>query len=197
MIQALIFYSFAALMLLAAIMVITLRHPVRSVLALIVVFFAASVLWMLLEAEFLSLVLIFVYVGAVMTLFLFVVMMINIDMAAIKEGFVRYLPWGILVMVFLMGLVIMALSSAHGILTALTPVNHPVNYSNTKILGEALYTKYAFPFELTALLLLVAIIAAISLAYRGKRERKSQNIKQQIIVRREDRIKIVRLEEKK
>jgi NADH-quinone oxidoreductase subunit J len=187
-IPLLIFWAFSATLLFAATMVIFSRHMVRGILFLILAFVASSVLWMLLEAEFLSLVLIFVYVGAVMTLFLFVIMMINIDLAPLKEGFVKYLPLGLLVTVLLVGIMLYVLSPRHfprGVNTQ--PIMHSADYSNVKELGEVLYTQYVYPFEIASSILLVAIVAAINLAARDQRNSKKQSISQQVAVRKEDR----------
>lgn len=197
-VQMILFFAFSALMLFAAIMVIVSRNPVRGVLFLVLTFIASSMLWMMLEAEFLSLVLIFVYVGAVMTLFLFVVMMINIDLAPLREGFVRYLPLGILVNILLVGLIVYVISPYHfPIAKDAQLLSHPANYSNTKELGSVLYTVYFYPFEIAAALLLVAIVAAISLAFRGKQNRKSQKISKQVSVRKDERYYVVNLRSKK
>lgn len=179
-------------------MVIGTRKPVHSVLALVLCFFAASVLWMLLQAEFLSLVLIFVYIGAVMTLFLFVVMMLNIDKAPAREKFVRYLPFGCLILLVLIGLLVAALNPARFNSKSYAIVQHGVDYSNIKSLGAVLYTKYMYAFEIAAVLLLVAIISAISLAFRGKdKSSKSQTISKQLAARKEDRLKIIDLKTEK
>jgi NADH-quinone oxidoreductase subunit J len=197
-IYSIIFFIFSAILLFAAIMVICARNPVRGVLFLVLAFVASSVLWMILESEFLSLVLIFVYVGAVMTLFLFVVMMINIDLAPLKEGFVRYLPLGILVTVLLMALILFAISPKHYTFAQqATSVLHPAGYSNVKELGEVLYTVYFYPFEIAAALLLVAIVAAISLAFRGRQGSKAQKVSGQVAVRNQDRMYLVNLRSKK
>ncbi len=190
-----IFYAFAAILLTAAVMVITSKSPVRAVLFLVLAFVASSVLWILIEAEFLALVMIFVYVGAVMTLFLFVVMMINVDLSKLKEGFVRYLPVGLAAMVVLVTLMIYVISPAHfGMIKTLIPVDHLADYSNTRELGDILYTRYVYAFEIAAVLLLVAIIAAISLAFRGRRaDSKSQIIAKQIAVKAKDRLTLVDL----
>lgn len=162
-----IFYIFAFVAFSSALVVITARHPVRSVLALVVTFFAMSGVWMILQAEFLSLILLLVYVGAVMTLFLFVVMMLNVDKEVKASHFTRYLPLGILLVVLLIGLIIVTLGPHYFGLTAIpTPLNS-VN-SNTKQLGLLLYTDYAYPFEIAGILLLAAIIAAISLAQASR-----------------------------
>ncbi|MBA2654242.1 MAG: NADH-quinone oxidoreductase subunit J [Gammaproteobacteria bacterium] len=193
--QLIIFSIFSAILLFAAAMVIFSRHPVRGVLFLVLAFFASSILWMLLEAEFLSLVLIFVYVGAVMTLFLFVVMMINIDLAPLSEGFVRYLPLGLLVTGMTVGMIMYALSPKHFPLgVTAVPEIHPGNYSNVKELGSVLYTQYVYPFEIASALLLVAIVSAISLAFRGRRpDSKAQKISEQVAVHKKDRFYVVNM----
>lgn len=192
-VQNLVFYFFSAVLLAAAVMVIVSRNPVRSVLFLVLCFFAASVLWMLLQAEFLSLVLIFVYVGAVMTLFLFVVMMLHVDLAPLKAGFVRYLPAGVLVLALLFGLMLLVIGSKHFAGDQYKAVMHASDYSNVKQLGMQLYTRYFYPFEIAAVLLLVAIVAAISLAFRGRRKAsKSQRIAKQVAVSAKDRIRMVK-----
>jgi NADH-quinone oxidoreductase subunit J len=193
-IPQLVFYIFSAILLFSAFMVVTSRYPVRSVLFLVLAFFASAVLWMLLQGEFLALVLIFVYVGAVMTLFLFVVMMLNLDIAPRKKGWVRYFPLGILVVGLLMIIMLRAMNP-HSFNAALYHwVPQPADYSNVKELGAVLYTKYAYPFELAAILLLVAIIAAISLTIRGggSRHSKSQRITSQIAVNPKDRIRLIK-----
>lgn len=174
LLQQIIFYCFAALLLLSALMVVISRNPVRSALFLVLAFFASAGLWILLQAEFLALILIVVYVGAVMTLFLFVVMMIDIDLAELKKGFVRYLPLGALVLAAMVALMILVLAQYHfGLFKQLHPTMHPANYSNIKALGSVLYTDYVYVFELAAVLLLIAIISAISMAHRGPRHRKT------------------------
>lgn len=193
-----IFYIFSAILLFSAWMVISSRHPVRGVLFLVLAFFSSAVLWMLLQAEFLALVLIFVYVGAVMTLFLFVVMMLNLDIAPRQRGWVRYLPLGGLMMALLL---ILMWRAIHGSVFPPEVYNwiiQPANYSNVKQLGAVLYTDYMYPFELAAVLLLVAIIAAIALAFRGRRvSSKAQHIGQQLAVRRQDRVQLINLPSEK
>lgn len=197
-IQLLVFWLCSVILLFAGVMVIIARNPVRCVLFLVLAFVASSALWMMLEAEFLSLVLIFVYVGAVMTLFLFVVMMINIDLAPLKEGFVRYLPIGVLILAGLMGLILYAIGPRHFAMgKEATLIQQTADYSNVKDLGGVLYTQYVYPFEIAAALLLVAIVSAISLAFRGRQNRKSQNITQQIAVRKDERFYTVNLRSKK
>ena len=191
-VQRIIFYFFSIILLLAAFMVISTRHPVRGVVFLILAFIASSALWLLLEAEFLALVLVFVYVGAVMTLFLFVVMMLNVDVLPGRKGIARYLPAGILVATVLITLMLPMLGPQHfGLENYPAPPSNLEDYSNIKALGDVLYTQYVLPFELSAVILLVAIISAISLTFRGRRQ-KSQNITAQIAVSKKSRLRIVR-----
>ncbi len=190
--QAIVFYAFAAILLFAAIRVITTRNPVHAALFLVLTFGTASGLWILLEAEFLAIALILVYVGAVMVLFLFVVMMLDINIDRLREGYWDYLVPGLIVagiMVLEMGAVLVGRQS--GLLTRTTPVPKPAGYSNTKELGRLLYTDYAFPFELAAVILLVAIVAAIALTLRRRKDTKYQNPGRQVRARREDRVRLV------
>lgn len=186
------FYIFATGLVLAAAGVIFLKNPVHSALSLVVTFFASACLWLMLQAEFLALILILVYVGAVMTLFLFVVMTIDLDQDAHQKTFVRYFPMGIILMAIL-GVILFYVFKPASQLFANQFVNHPENYSNIKSLGNVLYTQYAYPFELAAVLLLIAIIAAISLNPRMPSSRKTQNIEQQTYIKRSDRIRIVKM----
>jgi NADH-quinone oxidoreductase subunit J len=193
-IQQLIFFAFAATLVFSALMVVISRNPVRSALFLVMAFFAAAGLWLLLETEFLGLVLILVYVGAVMTLFLFVVMTLNIDLEQQRKGFVRYLPYGVVILTLLVGLMVYVIGPEHfGSAQFNNPVQHAADYSNTKALGSVLYTDYAYPFEIAGVLLLVAMVAAISLTFRGRQGSKRQTPNQQITVRREDRVRLVEM----
>lgn len=197
-INQVVFFVFSITLLFAATMVIVQRNPVRAVLYLVLAFFASAALWMLLQAEFLALVLIFVYVGAVMTLFLFVVMMINIDLSELREKFIRYLPVGIIVMILFVGILLLAFEPKHFQFASVLPTHYGANYSNTKAIGTLLYTDYLFPFEIAAVILLVAIISAISLAFHGRKpDTKSQNMAQQHDVKKEDRIRIVKMKVEK
>jgi NADH-quinone oxidoreductase subunit J len=190
--QTIVFYVFAAILVFAALRVISSRNPVHSALWLVLSFFSAAGVWMLLQAEFLAIALVLVYVGAVMVLFLFVVMMLDVNFDKLREGFRSYIPVAATVGVLI--LVEMALVVIGGYLDpGATPVATaaPAGYSNTSVLGRQIYTDYAFPFEIAAVILLVAIIAAIGLTHRTRRETKYQNPNAQVKVRRGDRLKIV------
>jgi len=192
--EQIIFYAFAAVLLFAASMVITVRNPVRAALFLILAFFTSSGIWLLLEAEFLAMTLVLVYVGAVMVLFLFVVMMLDIDLAPLQEGFTRYLPLGILVAALIIIEMIAVLGASHfGLDIVSAPIPHPEGYSNTKEIGLLLYTVYVYPFEIASVILTVAIIAAITLTLREKKS-KSQNVSEQVKVRAEDRLRIIKMD---
>lgn len=190
----LIFYVFASMAVCSALAVISLRNPVHSVLSLVITFFAMSGIWMTLRAEFLSLILLLVYVGAVMTLFLFVVMMLNIDTEGKRSGFVNYLPLGIILVLLLMGLLIYSVGPEFFGLTQMpAPPAEAADYSNLHHLGSVLYTEYAYPFEIAGVILLAAIIAAITLTHRGPVRRKVQNVSAQVAVRPEDRVRLINM----
>jgi NADH-quinone oxidoreductase subunit J len=185
-----LFYAFAAILLFAGLRVITARNPVHAALFLVLAFFTAAALWLLLQAEFLAIVLVLVYVGAVMVLFLFVVMMLDINIDELRKGFLNYLPLGILVgglMAFEMGAVLWS----KGLIEKAAPVAKATDYSNTKELGRLIYTDYVYPFELASVILLVAIVAAIALTLRRRKNTKSQDPSQQVKVKSKDRIRIV------
>ena len=193
MVELSIFYFFAVVLVFAGLMVITARNPVHSVLFLVLAFFTCSGLWLLLEAEFLAITLVLVYVGAVMVLFLFVVMMLDINLAPLREGFARYLPIGILVALVLAIQIAMVVGpDTLGADHVPVPERQAADYSNTEALGRVLYTKYVYPFEIAAVILLVAIIAAIALTLR-RRVTKAQNPSDQVAVRREDRVRLVKM----
>ncbi len=196
-IQQVIFYCFALLAVGAAAVVVTSRNPVISVLFLVLTFFATAGIWMLAQAEFLSLILVLVYVGAVMTLFLFVIMMLNIDVAVKAKGYLRYLPFGLGIVALMVGLMVIAIMPENfGF--AHVPVQIASNQgSNTQQLGMVLYTDYVFGFEIAAVLLLVAIISAISLVHRGPRNCKTQQPREQIKVRREARVRVLKMSAEK
>ena len=187
-----IFYFFSAILLFAALRVITSRNPVHAALFLVLAFFTSAGIWIQLQAEFLAIALVLVYVGAVMVLFLFVVMMLDINLARLRAGFWSYLPLGALVALLLvaeMGLILA--QSYFGAQGAPAPQALPDGYSNTKELGRLLYTEYVYPFELAAIILLVAIVAAIALTLRRRKTSKYVDPAQQIDVRRQDRVRIV------
>ncbi|HKK14483.1 MAG TPA: NADH-quinone oxidoreductase subunit J [Gammaproteobacteria bacterium] len=195
--QQFVFYVFAAILVYAAFRVITVRNPVHAALHLVLAFFTTSALWLLLRAEFLAITLVLVYVGAVMVLFLFVVMMLDINTAPIKEGFTRYLPLGIgvaLLMALEMSFVVGARFFGPEKMPA--PMPQP-GVSNTRMLGNLLYTQYVYPFEIASVILLVAIVAAIALTMRRRGETKYQDPAQQVTVRREDRVRLVKMASEK
>ena len=197
-IEQIIFYFFATVLVGAALGVITSKNPVHAVLYLVFAFFNSAILWVLLEAEFLAITLVLVYVGAVMVLFLFVVMMLDINVAEIKRGFTRYAPIGAIfaaIVAVEIGFVVKAKNLGLEFLPPPTP--HPVGYSNTKELGAVLYTEYVYPFEIAAMILLVAIVAAIVLTMRKRPGLKAQDIARQVAVKKEDRIQIVKMDPEK
>lgn len=192
MVEAVIFYVFGTILVGAAVGVITARNPVHSAMFLVLSFVTSAFLWMLLEAEFLAIVLVLVYVGAVMVLFLFVVMMLDVDLERLKGGFTRYAPLGfgmVALVVAMLGLLVWGRTSEMNFLEA--PPRAPADYSNTEALGAVLYTDYVYAFELAAVVLLVAIVAAIALTMRRRPGLKVQDVARQVAVRREDRVRIV------
>jgi len=195
MLIELLFYLFAAILVAAALGVIVARNPVYSALALVMCFITSAAIWLLLEAEFLAVVLVLVYVGAVMVLFLFVVMMLDVNLAELRQGFTRFawLGWltALAVIVEIVGVV--WARGGLGIDAARGATPEPVNYSNTLELGSVLYTRYAYPLELAAMVLLVAIVAAITLTMRRRAGLKQQDIAAQVAARREDRLRIVKM----
>ena len=191
-IEAILFYLFAAILLLAALRVITARNPVHAALFLVLAFFTAAAIWMLLRAEFLAIVLVLVYVGAVMVLFLFVVMMLDINLDRLREGFWSYLPLGATVGILMVVEMVLVLGGKYfGAGHLPNPADPGAGYSNTKVLGRILYTDYVYPFELAAVILLVAIVAAIALTLRRRKDTKRQDPSQQVAVRRADRVRLV------
>lgn len=188
-----LFYLFAGILVFAGLMVVTVRNPVYAALFLVLAFFSSAALWMLLEAEFLSLALVLVYVGAVMVLFLFVVMMLDVQGAPLREGFVRYLPVGALVagVAALELFLVVGSDWLFGTRAFAPPQGAGAAYSNTQEIGAVLYTKYVYPFEIAAVILLVAIVAAIALSLRRRGDARSQRAGDQVRVRREDRVRLV------
>ena len=197
-IQAIIFYAFSAVLVFAAGMVVTVRNPVFAALFLVLAFFTSAAIWILLEAEFLALTLILVYVGAVMVLFLFVVMMLDINLAVLKEGFAKYLPVGLVVAILMIAqLAVVVGPEQFGLENFAQPAAHAADYSNTKELGRILYTVYLYPFEIASVILLVAIIAAIALTLRKRRTRVVMPPEQQVAVQRNDRVRLVKMDAEK
>ena len=195
MLGLIFFYTFAFVLIGAAIGVITSRNPVFSALFLVLAFVTSAVLWMLLEAEFLAVVLVLVYVGAVMVLFLFVVMMLDVNVDQLREGFTKYAPIGAVVTVIMAAeLATVFWLRNTGLPVLDTPTPNPAGYSNTKELGAVLYTEYVYAFELAAFILLLAIIAAIVLTMRRRPGLKVQDIAAQVATRREDRVRLVSME---
>jgi NADH-quinone oxidoreductase subunit J len=190
-----VFYILSAILLLASLRVITARNPVHAALALVLAFFTAAGLWLLLEAEFLAITLVLVYIGAVMVLFLFVVMMLDINLEELRRGFWSYLPAGLLVGGLMVVEMIMVLGGRDFGLAE--PAAHAADYSNTKELGMLLYTEYVYPFELAAVLLLVAMVAAITLTHRKRGDTRAMNPADQVKVKRADRIRMVNLKPQK
>ena len=186
-----IFYVLAAILLFAALRVITTRNPVHASLHLVLAFFTAAGIWLLLQAEFLAIVLVLVYVGAVMVLFLFVVMMLDINIDKLREGFWSYLPLAGTIGALMAIEMAMILGNKYFI--AAESVSRPVTYSDTAALGKVMYTDYLLPFELAAVVLLVAIVAAIALTLREKRENKSMSPAEQVLVRKKDRLRVINM----
>lgn len=190
-VQPVIFYVFAAITVLCALMVISSRNPVLGALYLVTAFVSSAVIWMLLDAEFLALALLFVYVGAVMTLFLFVVMMLNIELEPLKQAFSRYTPVGLIISLAILALMLFLIFAQKGFHAVAIPAAAGASFSNVLQLGKVLYTTYALPFEMAAVVLLAAIIAAIALAMPLRSQRKRQDPGEQIQVKARDRIRLV------
>ena len=191
LIQSAVFYFFAAVLISSALAMITVRNPVHAALFLVLSFFTSAAIWLLLEAEFLGVALVLVYVGAVMVLFLFVVMMLDINIAKVRAGFAKYLPLGILVGVIMA--IEMSLVLNNPAFDLQKPQPKPTDYSNTQELGELLFTDYVYPFEIAGVILLVAIIAAITLTMRKRADGKRQIPSKQININRRDRVRLVSL----
>jgi NADH-quinone oxidoreductase subunit J len=192
-IQLILFYGFATVLVVAGLLVITAKNPVHAALYLVLCFGTGSAIWLLAYAEFLAITLILVYVGAVMVLFLFVVMMLDINFEKLREGFWRHLPLAGTIGALMAIEMVMVLGSRFGEDKIPLPGAPPAGYSNTKALGRVLYTDYVFPFELAAVILLVAIVAAIALTLRGRKNSKFQNPEAQLRVTAGDRLKVVKM----
>ena len=193
-IEAILFYFFAAILVASSATVITVRNPVHAVLFLVLAFFTSAAIWLLLEAEFLAIALVLVYVGAVMVLFLFVVMMLDINLAPLREGFIKFLPVGAVVATVMFIEMAVVVGAKHfGIEQYGEGLRHAADYSNTKELGGLLYTVYVYPFEIAAAILLVAIVAAIALTMRRRPQAKYQDPAQQVLIKRSDRVRLVKM----
>ena len=189
MFETFLFYVFSAILLLAALRVVTARNPVHSAMFLVLSFFTAAGIWLLLRAEFLAIALVLVYVGAVMVLFLFVVMMLDINIERLRAGFWRNLPLALVVGGILVFEMVALL--ARQVFEAAPAAEPGPGYSNTRELGLLVYTHYAYAFEVSAVVLLVAIIAAIALTLRRRKDSRYQNPAEQVKVRREDRVRLI------
>ena len=198
LIHAIIFYVFATVLIGAALGVVFSRNPVHSVMFLILTFFQSAVLWLMAEAEFLAIVLVLVYVGAVMVLFLFVIMMLEVSVEAVKRGMTRYAPLGIAIALLMVVQLIQLiwLRSSVGVIPGKFAAN-PEGYSNTEALGAVLYTEHVYAFEIAAVILLLAIVAAITLTMRKRPGLKVQNIAAQVAVRAKDRLRVVKMDAEK
>lgn len=193
--QDIVFYTLAIILLVAALGVITTRNPVYAALYLVLAFFTAAGIWLLLEAEFLAIALVLVYVGAVMVLFLFVVMMLDINLDKLREGFWKALPIALPIggMMAVEMMMIVGVRN-FGADKVIAPPMHPADYSNTAELGRVLYTDYLLPFELASVVLLVAIVSAIALTLRDRKESKSMDPAKQVLVKKADRIRIIKMD---
>lgn len=187
-----VFYLFGGVLVASALCVITARNPVYSVLFLVLSFFSAACIWLLLEAEFLAIVLVLVYVGAVMVLFLFVVMMLDINLTKLKAGFIRYLPVGVLVALAMAAQLFIVIWT-RGLESQVLVYDLEANESSTRALGEWLFTRYLYPFEIAGIILLVAIVAAIALTHRRRPETKYQDPSLQVKIKRDERIRLVKV----
>ncbi|MDO9598351.1 MAG: NADH-quinone oxidoreductase subunit J [Azoarcus sp.] len=193
-----VFYFLAVILVFAALRVITARNPVQAALYLVLAFFNAAGIWLLLHAEFLAITLVMVYVGAVMVLFLFVVMMLDINMERVRQGFWSYLPVGALIGVLLVIEMAMVLGGQYFSLEAMPmPPEPQAAYSNTRELGRVLYTDYVYPFELASLVLLIAMVAAVSLTLRKRKGTKYIDPALQVAVKREGRVELVKMQAEK
>lgn len=196
--QDIIFYFFSTVLVVSALGVITARNPVYSALLLVLSFVTCAGLWLLLEAEFLAITLVLVYVGAVMVLFLFVVMMLDINLERLREGFWKWFPFGALIALVLVAEISMVIMGGSFSLDQMPPPPaQAADYSNTKELGRLIYTEYVYAFELAAVLLLVAMVTAIALTLRQRTDKRSPNPSAQVAVKSEDRIRIVSMPSEK
>src|SRR5262245_53006357 len=194
MLVEVLFWMFASILAVSALAMITVRNPVHAALLLVLCFFTSASIWLLIEAEFLAVVLVLVYVGAVMVLFLFVVMMLDVNIEEVRARVTRYaLLGGVVAGVVVFEIVAVVWTNSLGIAVDQAVTPHPAGYSNTAELGKVLYTRYVYAFELAAVLLLIAIVAAISLTMRKRAGLKQQDVARQVAVRREDRVRIIKM----
>ncbi len=196
--QDILFYIFATVLVASSLGVITVRNPVNSALLLVLAFVNSAGLWLLLEAEFLAITLVLVYVGAVMVLFLFVVMMLDINLDRLREGFWKWFPFGaVIAMIMVVEMSIVLVGKYFGLEEMPIPRPQDADYNNTRELGRLIYTEYVYAFELAAVLLLVAMVAAIALTLRHREDKKSPNPSRQVKVRKEDRLRVVAMSAEK
>ena len=188
-----VFYFLSTILVYASLRVVTLRNPVHAALHLVLAFFSASGVWILLQAEFLAIALVLVYVGAVMVLFLFVVMMLDINLDRLREGFWSYLPLGAIVALLMVAEMSLVLVGSFYDLFESDIPQTPGDYSNVKAVGRLLFTEYVYPFELASIILLVGMIAAIVLTYRGPKKSRYTNPNQQVFVKAKDRVRVLQM----
>ena len=187
------FYFLATVLVFASLRVVTLRNPVHAALNLVLAFFSASGIWVLLQAEFLAIALILVYVGAVMVLFLFVVMLLDINLDRLREGFWSYLPLGAIVALLIVAEMSLVLYARFSGVSESVAGQTGASFSNAKAVGRLLFTDYVYPFELASVILLVGIVAAVALTLRGKRKSKAVSPSEQVFVKAKDRVRIVKM----
>ena len=188
-----VFYFLSAILIYASLRVVTLRNPVHAALHLVLAFFSASGVWILLQAEFLAIALILVYVGAVMVLFLFVVMLLDINLDRLREGFWSYLPLGAIVALLIVAEMSLVLYARFSGVPESVAGQTGASFSNAKAVGRLLFTDYVYPFELASVILLVGIVAAVALTLRGKRKSKAVSPSEQVFVKAKDRVRIVKM----
>jgi NADH-quinone oxidoreductase subunit J len=195
MAHAILFYAFSAVLIGAALGVVFSRNPIHSIMFLVLTFFQSAILWLMAEAEFLAIVLVLVYVGAVMVLFLFVVMMLEVDVESMQRGLTRYAPFALIIAgVMTIELIQLIWLRTKGTAATSSFVPYPEDYDNTKSLGSVLYTEHVYAFEIAAVILLLAIVAAITLTMRKRPNLKVQDINAQVSVRAKDRVRIVKMD---
>ncbi len=188
-----VFYFLSTILVFASLRVVTLRNPVHAALHLVLAFFSASGIWILLQAEFLAIVLVLVYVGAVMVLFLFVVMMLDINLDRLREGFWSYLPLGAIIALLMVAEMGLVLGVTYYGNAESAVAQAPANYSNVQDVGRLLFTQYVYPLELASVILLVGIVAAVALTLRGKRKTKSVSPGEQVFVKAKDRVRVLKM----